>query len=334
MCVKLIRLQAAFAALAMGLIAACSSGLPATEGSPATERPPATGGSDVSVRVIQYRSDEINRVVAVQVANLAEDPVTVESVEVVAPGFTGVGPVDFAATFPPGRSFDLRVPYGEPVCSEAVEEPVVVRLGIAGEEPVELRPTEGAELLRRIHDDTCSVSATLEALPLRWKKNGWRPDSSPEGAELLRRIHDDTCSVSATLEALPLRWKKNGWRPDSSPEGPVVVGTLLAGPVTGPETMRIVALEDTTLLTTSTRTVPLNLAPGRSASVNVVFTPQRCDAHAMADNKKGFEIGVRIARTTAADEDGVVVPVVPDVAAQDVLEEMVLERCGFADPSG
>jgi hypothetical protein len=113
-----------------------------------------------------------------------------------------------------------------------------------------------------------------------------------------------------------------------------VIGTLLAGPVQGPDTMRIVDLEDTTLLTTRTGKLPGGLVPGRSASVDVVFTPQRCDAHAMADSKKGFEIGVRITRTAATDQDGVLVPVVPDVAAQDVLEEMVLERCGFANPPG
>lgn len=288
---KPIRLLAALVVLATGLFAGCSSGPTTAQGPPAAEE----STPEVSVRVMQYRSDEVNRVLAVKVGNLADDPVTIDSVEVLAPGFDGVGPVDFAATFPPGRSFDLRVPYGEPVCGEPADGPLAVRLGITGRGTVELRPTEGDALLRRIHDDTCSVSAALEALPLHWKKDGWRPDDTPAG--------------------------------------PVVVGTLVAGPVEGPDTMRVVTLEDTTLLTTSTRSLPGGLAPGRTVSVPVVFTAQRCDPHAMADNKKGFEIGVRVARAGAAGGDGVVVPVVPDLPAQDLLEKMVLERCGLADPS-
>lgn len=146
------------------LLVACSA--PAEE--PVAE-PPA----GFSAELLQYTFDVVNEDVVVKVRNTSERPFTVETLEVLAPGFDGIGSVDFGTVVPPGRAFDLRLPYGDPACAGSGSGPVELRLQFAGtEEPVVVRAGNG-EVLHRVYEQTCAAEEAAEAVPMRWAAD-WR----------------------------------------------------------------------------------------------------------------------------------------------------------------
>ena len=266
-----------------------------TPAEPTAEEPPSTDG--FAVEVMQYRPDEVNRVLVVKVGNTSEDGVVaVDGLEVVAPGFDGVGEVDVTANISPGRQFDLRIPYGEPVC--AGDDPtgdVVVRLGV---------PDSGAV----------------------------RKFVSPPGSDVLAKVREQECTVSDALAASPLRWSTE-WRRIGAGDRVVVEGRLLVGPVARGQRLQIRGMDGSVLFTPLVDGLPLALAPGESRRVAVSVAPQRCDPHAMADGSKGFEFQVRVRLPDLPDagQTDVLVPVVPDRAGKNMLAKAWLEKCGFAE---
>ena len=274
----------------MALLALTGCSTPAE---PTAEKPPSTDG--YAVKVMQYRPDEVNRVLVVKVGNTSEDGVVaVDGLEVVAPGFDGVGEVDVTANISPDRQFDLRIPYGEPVC--AGDDPtgdVVVRLGVPDSDAV-------------------------------------REFVSPPGSEVLAKVREQECMVSNALAASPLRWS-TVWRRIGAGDRLVVEGTLQVGPVARGQRLEITGLDGSVLFTPRIEGLPVRLAAGESRNVAVRIAPQRCDPHAMADGSKGFEFNarVRLPGLLSDHQADVLVPVIPDRAGKNALANAWLEKCGF-----
>ena len=87
-----------------------------------------TSDPDLAVQVLQYRRDEDRAVVQAKVTNDGDSPARIERIELVAPGFDGVGPVQAQTDLAPGDVVDLPTPYGEPVCRSGRQNDVGVRI--------------------------------------------------------------------------------------------------------------------------------------------------------------------------------------------------------------
>jgi hypothetical protein len=98
---------------------------------------------------------------------------------------------------------------------------------------------------------------------------------------------------------------------------PVHLGTPVCG-----------AVEGTTLFSITGAGLPLTLAAGgEPVDVPVTLTPQRCDAHAIGESKRGYAFGVRL---TADGLDEVRLAVEPDAAARRTLQNALLTACGLS----
>lgn len=258
--------------------------------------PASSPWAAVDVRLMQYTHDEVNRVLVVKVTNPSDEVVRLDSVEVSTPAFTGGGPVEYVVSLPPGRTYDLRVPYGEPVCdAAAAPADLVVRLGL---------PDSA---------DTMDLAA-------------------PEGSSLVRRIHDEECLVRRVLDTTPMRWT-DGWRTTGHGRDLVVHGRLRVGPVSGDRPVRLVGIEGTVLFDPRSRALPTTLAVGEAAVLPVRVTPTRCDPHALGESPQGFVFNLRVAPAgmTESGRAAVWVPMVPDVAAKNFLVDSWLEQCGLPE---
>lgn len=233
--------------VALGIVAGCQ------EEPQERPRPPA----GFSASVLQYTHDAVVDRIAVKVANGSERPFTVEELGLRAPGFAPLGPFDYGTEVPPGRAFDLRMTYGEPDCDEqASARRLSVEVTFAGRAgPVVVPVEDGAELMKRIHDERCAVETARAAVPLSWGEE-W--STRGEGDEL------------------------------------TAVGTLRAGPVADGQEVRLAGFNPTTLFQLSLRNPPAALASGESAEVTVHLRPSRCDAHALGESPQGFEFLLRV----------------------------------------
>ena len=233
--------------LAVAGAAALLAGCAADRGERASEDPAFP--RDVVLTVHQYRSDEVNQVLAVNVDNNSDRPVTIDSLDVVAPGFTGSGPVDFGATIGADRSYDLRVPVGTPECDASTPPgEVVVRVRLAGYDGTfDVAPAAGRALMERLHTDMCAIEAALRALPMHWAD----------------------------------RWVPTGDR---------IRGTLVIGPAASEGPVSVSGIAATTLVNPVRHRLPQTVRPGETVRTDVWFVPTRCDGHAFADSKKGFEV--------------------------------------------
>ena len=249
-----------------------------------------TTDPDLAVQLLQYRRDEDRAVVQAKVTNLGESTARIERIELVAPGFDGVGPVQAQTDLAPGDVVDLPTPYGEPLCRSGSQDDATVRVWMGGRDsPVVLEPA-GSAVLQRIHDRECAVAGALAAASLRWST----------------------------------QWSRTG-----SGGSLAVEGTLVVGPVAAETGVVVQSLDGTTLFAVTTSPLPLRLGAGQTSSVQVRFEPQRCDPHAVGESKRGYAFGVRMA-VDGETPDGVLVTVPPDEPGRKFLEAALIERCGLS----
>lgn len=281
--------RAALAGVVLAGLVGCST--PAQ-----TEPEPSVAAEDVAVELMQYRRDEVNRMLVVKVGNPTRHTLRVQGMEVVAPGFAGAETLDVSVTLPPARQFDLRVPLGKPVCEGTDPDgEVVVVLG---------DPESGEE--RRV--------------------------AAPPGHALLGRIRADECSVAQALDAAPVHWARD-WQPVGAGDTVAVRGTLLVGPVRRGAEVHVAGVDGSVLFGIGAPALPAMVYTGELGRIDVRFRPARCDPHAMADNSRGYRFTARLRPPGGSAEgtDDVLVPVLPDRRGEDVLTEMWLEDCGFGD---
>lgn len=247
-----------------------------------------------TIRLMQYTHDQANRNLVIKIS-VPEDgePVPVEGVRVVTEGFAGMDWKDYIPTIQPGRTLDLRVPLGEPVC-DASARPVRVEIG--------LKETDAV--------------AELE---------------DPEGTDLVERIHDDECSALRMREVAPLRW--TGWQTTGAGRSTSVRARLEVGLVGGEEKVHLLAIEPTVVFEAVADGLPLVLSPGDAPVLHVSFRPARCDGHVWETSRAFmFHARLRPDSRGEDDSADVLVPLVPDKAATGRLVEGWQAMCGVRAP--
>jgi hypothetical protein len=141
--------------------------------------------------------------------------------------------------------------------------------------------------------------------------------------DVLTGIHGRDCAQVLARQVVDVAFTA-GWRP--APPG-AMDGVLRVGPTRG-RAVRVSAVEGTTLFAISAAGLPLTVAAGSEpVNVPVTVTPQRCDAHAIGESKRGYAFGVRVA---AGGLDEVRLTVEPDASGRAALQTALLDACGLA----
>ena len=225
--------------------------------SPGTVLEDAPGG--VRVSVYQPRPDVPKNRMAIQVHNDGDEPVIVTSAELRSSYFTDdtVWGPDRTATVPPGYAVDLRVDLPtEADCSGVEPELTAVfgwRIGDrSGTSAV--TPDDPFHLLDLLHDAACLIVSVDEVATLTATSLDV-PAQLPAPAELVIAVEPTGADGTITLDTINSTTLLN-------PAGPDGIGV--------PE-------------------VALGIAIGKDgpAEVRIPIVPNRCDAHALAEDKIG-----------------------------------------------
>lgn len=244
----------------------------------------------MSAELLQNRSDLGLPRLQVKTANLAGEPTTVDRIELLLPGFEPGPAAEPGSRLDPGRRVDLPVTHGPARCDSDTPSP--------GPGEVELR----------VWLDGAAEPVEVEA-------------RDPAG--LLPRLADAECAQRAVTEAVPLAFGDT-WTPVGTAGDLVTTGVLHVGPTDQPATLG--RLDGTPLIRiTTTTALPVEVGDV-AVEVPVTLSPQRCDPHAFADNKRGYAFGVGI---TLADAEPALVTVDVEVEQRPALEAALLERCGL-----
>ncbi|SEP02753.1 hypothetical protein [Trujillonella endophytica] len=161
--------------------------------------PPVPPVPGIAAEVVEYRSDRaVGGRVSVAVTDTGEEPFSVTAVALDSPGFTPLPAVPATASFVPGRRFDLRTPYGAPVCDTAAE-PAAARLTVErpGGVVAEVRVPLAAEVLRGIHARLCAAVAVERVVDVAVVDLAADGDAVT-GRLVLARSDDDAEAVTVT----------------------------------------------------------------------------------------------------------------------------------------
>jgi hypothetical protein len=241
-----------------------SSAPPAQESAPATEAALPLGElAGLAVEIRQSRSDWAARVVQLRVLNGTGAELSVTTAGLTAPTVEGTAAWETAAPrrVPEGRHRDLSVPLGPPVCPSPPGEQTgpSVTLTVTDAEGrtarLELVPADPQGHLTRIHGEDCAGEAVGHAADIRLDRLSVE---DRDGA--LIGILDLSVTPRAGGPALGISR---------------IDGTVLLAPVGG------------------TSWSPPELAPvTATTTVRLELVPARCDAHAVAEDKRGTFLGL------------------------------------------
>ncbi len=271
-------------------LASCTSAPPAPAPSPI----PSDTLAGLSVEVRQARSDWALRVVQLRVTNAGPGDVTVARARLVTPDDEGVATSDRARPVRSGVDRDVSVALGTPVCDDAPSGPARAELDLVDAEgrrsTLTVEPADPQGHLARIHGEDCAAAAVAA------------------GATLVLDDQVTTVDVGGTLAA------EVSLQVTPVPAGPRVEltqvdGTVLLAPVGGATSWPVA--------------VDTGAGPAR---VPLVLVPSRCDAHAVAEDKRGTFFGVH------ARVDGIEQPVfyvASSDALRGALHAFVGESCGM-----
>lgn len=289
------------AVLAAGLVAglvtalaACSTGGPATDAEPSAT--PAEEVDGLRVEVRQGRFDVPDGVLVVSFANDGDESVTVARTVVrspaLEPGMERTRPFDLG----PGDRLDVRMPLTPSVCDARPDTVVAVELrgGAHGDggASAALIPSDPYDTMARIADRDCLAESVAAAaaivLPERLRVTGSGTDA--------RAVIDVRVDPAASGDAVV--------------EIDRVLGTTLIGSESG-----------------GSWPVGLEVAAGDPpATIELPVRPARCDAHAIADDKRGTILPFELA--TSDGRAGAVEFASGDALKAD-LYAYYAERCGL-----
>lgn len=268
--------------------AACSSPDPsAPRTSTAIEQPP-----QVSVDVLQTRSDQGDDILTLMVTNGGQDPFTVTDL-VVESGFFAAAPHWTGTTVvPPGLAKALRVPLPEPGC-DATAFDATARLSAevgASTFDISLAATDSLDAMQRINTSRCALARVDAIAGLRF-------------ADVVQTEVVDGHPI-ALLEL------------DITPRG-------AAGSFT------IDTVGSTLLLYQSpdpTRVLGVTVNAGDPPSVVVLrYVPGRCDPHAVAEDKLGTRLPFTVTIAGEAPVD-VAIGASPELKAR--IFSYISDYCG------
>jgi hypothetical protein len=228
--------------------------------------PAASAFDEVTVVVYQPRTDIAQGRLAIQVHNGGSQPLEVVGARLSSPDFVAdsVWPND-SATVPAGRALDLRAPLPEVRCDAETAPVATIELSTGTATDVaELAVDDPFELLPRLHREAClgaEIAAIATLTPLEViQPTGHAP------AVLVIGVEPTGAAGSVTLES--------------------VTGTTLLKPAVDGQ---------------ATDQVELGVvidADGPS-EVRIPFVPNRCDPHALLEDKIGTIIPLYVTTATA-----------------------------------
>jgi hypothetical protein len=276
---------------ALAVLAALFTGLTGCSGTSPVALP-----SGVSVEVHQYRSDRQTRALTLGVRNDSTADITITAARFSSPAFAR--PADWPkdeTTIPAGVKRDLRVSLPDAVCDVTDAMPrVILRFslpsGVAGE--ATLRAGDPYDSLERILGEDCDAAAVAAVVEV-------------EGTAL--RVQG---SGAASVGHLTVELRPQGGR----------------------GRVRLVGVASTLLITSPDRLGwPLNVTVAGGAppsSVELPLVPNRCDPHAVAEDKVGTRFPVE-----ALTGDGVArrFPLRLAEGMRTQLLRFVAQHCGFGD---
>lgn len=206
---------------------------------------------------------------------------------------TAVSDPDRGRPVPPGRARDFSVALGPPVCGTTDVTAHAVLEVTAGDAVETIGPLAVAD---------------------------------PQGH--LPRIRTEDCAAATVLAGVDLRVE--GLTTQETPDGLLGVLRLTASPVPGGPPVTITSIDGTILMAPlgGAAWAPAELATPVTAptTVDLPFRPNRCDPHAVAEDKRGTFLGVH------ATVDGVAQHVVHVGTGEGVtgqVHDYVADACGW-----
>ncbi|PSL39909.1 hypothetical protein CLV49_3564 [Labedella gwakjiensis] len=256
----------------------------------------ATDGH-ILVGVTQGRTDYTTGMFAISVENVTDAELIVRSARLSSPAFDADASWDGDAIVPAGRTRDLRIAVPEFDCpaTDPMTSIVVSYESDGDSRTAVLAPVDEFSTVERLSDAACFTQAVSEVVAFG----------------LADRL-------------------------DLSGQGPAAVTTLslTATPVAGPGagSLTVLGVDATTLLSPASGdaawSVDERVAAGDSpTTIALPAVPARCDAHAVAEDKVGTVLRVRVL-LTGGTEGSVSVPASSTLRAD--LYAFVTDRCGLS----
>jgi hypothetical protein len=195
------------AVAALLVVAACGSegDAPAASAGPETSpsaalptvRDPADPVPGMEAEAVQLRTDAAAGG-RIQVKVSASDTFSVTSVALDSPGFDPLPPTELTADFRPGRTIDLRTPFGAARC-DVSPEPASARLTVvrAGGQPDEVEVPLAAEVLEKIHTHECAKQSLAEQVSIEVADLQGDGDGLAGSLELARKTGEGEVTVVA-----------------------------------------------------------------------------------------------------------------------------------------
>lgn len=249
---------------------------------------PLSPGVDVTLQ--QYRADEVAQQIGIQVTNRTDGVIEVATARIDWAGLAQIAATDVDYPVAPGVTVDLKVEYGDAVCSDPPlvaetlpPDPIAVEVVTAAGETLRWPVDDVRGVLARLHGLDCRRQAVEHLVAVEIGRT-WTPSDAGDavmGELTLSRRH---ATGAATLTGI---------------SGSVLLNVDIAP-------------EAATELTGDTLTIPI-----------VVTSANRCEPHALADSKKTYDFQVTI------EVDGVdaSISVTPDPADQPKVFEPVNVTC-------
>ena len=299
----------AAAAAVLGVAASCSAG---TGGGPGGTAPPATApaapvpSGPVTAEISQFRDNYSKQIIEIQLTNTTGAPLTVLGAELTSPLFAA--PITWTARtggieLPPGQTKSLPAPLPAPECGSPSPAPSgsgTRSAANAGNAFVSLRlaAPRGTAQQETLQQGTVLPPADATA-----------PAIDPFG--VLARNNSELC---LTREASAVAAIALAPELEVAADGRTAVVRLLIHPraasgsgAAGAGELMIDRVEETTLLAEAPQAAPwphsLTLRTGGPpAEVRLGIRPARCDPHAVAEDKVGTLLPLRV---RVADREGV-----------------------------
>ncbi len=257
------------------LLAGCTSA------APAAAPPPG-----VSVSVFQTRSDYADRALEIRVTNESDATLTVTSAAFESTRFVATSSWDRAQQIPAGSARDLRVLLTEPVCEpESLVDEVLVEYLLDDGSTGEARlPLVDVSTIDAISAEDCLVESIATVVQIAAADRlVWTPGAS------LPAILDLELSPTGEPGSVTIQ---------------TVFGTVLFGLVD----------DEGSAITEQAEQVTID-ATSPEVFMRLRLVPNRCDPHAVAEDRRGTFFPLQVA-TDDGREGRIVVPVSDEVRAE------------------
>lgn len=182
------------------LLTGCSSG---QAGNAAEGSAPRLGAE-----IVQLRRDEVLKRVEIGVTNRSRQQVTIDSIELSVPGYSGGGVQRKGEPLPAGQLVNLPTPYGDVFCDDDFHPrvgraEVSIRVHTADDPTprrVVLRPSDPRGLLDRIAEQTCLARRLDSEVKLsfapHWRREGHGADTVLHGRLEVHLLSDQPRDVT------------------------------------------------------------------------------------------------------------------------------------------